>query len=36
VIVAGASQRILEVFKLTRVDTIIPLVATVEEAESRA
>jgi anti-sigma B factor antagonist len=33
VIVAGATSRVLEVFKMTRVDTIIPLTASVEEAE---
>jgi anti-sigma B factor antagonist len=33
VIVAGASERVLELFKLTRVDTLIPIVATVEEAD---
>lgn len=36
VIVAGASPRILELFKLTRVDTIIPLAPSVEEAEASA
>lgn len=35
VIAAGASNRVLELFKLTRVDTVIPLAGTVEEAESR-
>ncbi len=33
-IVAGVSPRVLELFKMTRVDTIISLVATVEEAEA--
>jgi len=32
-IAAGASPRVLQLFKLTKVDTIIPLAATVEEAE---
>jgi anti-sigma B factor antagonist len=36
VIVAGASSRILDVFKVTRVDNIIPMAASVEEAEARA
>lgn len=34
VIVAGTSNRVMELFRLTHVDTIIPLAATVEEAES--
>jgi anti-anti-sigma factor len=34
-IVAGAGNRVVELFKLTRVDTIIPLAATVEAAEAR-
>jgi anti-sigma B factor antagonist len=34
VIAAGASPRILELFKMTHVDTIIPLTATIEEAEA--
>jgi anti-anti-sigma factor len=32
-IAAGASPRVLEVFKMTKVDSVIPLTATVEEAE---
>jgi anti-sigma B factor antagonist len=36
VIVAGATSRVLEIFKMTRVDTIIPLTASVEEAEALA
>jgi anti-sigma B factor antagonist len=35
-IVAGASSRVLELFKLTKVDTVIPLAATVEAAEAKA
>jgi anti-sigma B factor antagonist len=35
-IVAGVSQRGLELFKMTKVDTVIPLADTVEEAEARA
>ena len=34
--VAGTSLRVLELFKLTRVDTIIPMTASVEEAEALA
>jgi len=30
----GVNSRALELFKLTRVDTLIPLFATVEEAEA--
>ncbi len=32
-IVAGVSNRVLELFKLTRVDTIIPMVASVDDAQ---
>ena len=35
-VVAGASPRVLELFKLTHVDTVIPLAASVEEAERLA
>jgi anti-sigma B factor antagonist len=35
VIVAGTCERVLELFKMTRVDAIIPLAASVEEAEAR-
>ena len=35
-IVAGASSRVLELFKLTRVDRIIPLSDSVEAAEADA
>jgi anti-sigma B factor antagonist len=34
-IAAGVSTRVLELFKMTRVDTVIPMAATVEEAEER-
>ncbi len=34
-IVAGACPRILELFKLSNVDGLIPTAATVEEAETR-
>ena len=36
VIAAGVSSRVMELFKLTKVDTVIPLAGTVEEAEARA
>jgi anti-anti-sigma factor len=35
-IAAGVSSRVLELFKLTKVDTVIPITATVEEAEAKA
>jgi len=35
-IVAGVNPRVLELFKMTRVDTVIPITASVEEAEARA
>jgi len=34
-IIAGVSSRVMELFKMTRVDSVIPMAATVEEAESR-
>jgi anti-sigma B factor antagonist len=34
-IAAGLSPRVREVFHITKVDSIIPMTATVEEAESR-
>jgi anti-sigma B factor antagonist len=34
--VAGTTPRVLELFKLTRVYTVIPLTASVEEAEALA
>jgi anti-anti-sigma factor len=33
-IVAGVNNRVRELFRLTKVDTIIPMAASVEEAES--
>jgi anti-anti-sigma factor len=33
-IAAGAGPRVVQLFKLTRVDTFIPMVATVDEAEA--
>jgi anti-sigma B factor antagonist len=35
-IVSGVSPRVHELFKMTKVDTIIPQAATVDEAESGA
>jgi anti-sigma B factor antagonist len=35
-IAVGVSPRVLELFKLTKVDAVIPMTATVEEAEARA
>jgi anti-sigma B factor antagonist len=32
-IVAGANNRVLDLFKVTKVDTVLPLVATIEAAE---
>ena len=34
-IAVGISPRVREVFHITRMDTVIPMVATVEEAEAR-
>jgi anti-sigma B factor antagonist len=34
VIAAGTNYRVLELFKLTKVDCLIPLAETVEQAES--
>jgi anti-sigma B factor antagonist len=34
-IVSGVSGRVKELFTLTKVDTVIPMAATIEEAESR-
>ena len=33
-VVSGANNRILDLFKVTKVDTILPLVATLEDAEA--
>jgi len=33
-VVVGASGRLMELFKVTRVDTVLPLATTVEEAEA--
>lgn len=32
VVVAGSSQNVLQLFKFTKVDTLLPLAATIEEA----
>jgi anti-anti-sigma factor len=34
-VVAGASPRVREVFRITKMDAVIPLVATMEEAEAK-
>jgi anti-sigma B factor antagonist len=34
--VAGINGRVIELFKLTGADTVIPITATVEEAEAQA
>ena len=34
-VAAGLTPRVRELFKLTKMDSVIPIVATVEEAESR-
>lgn len=36
VVVAGASPRILDLFKITRVDSVLAMTPTVEEAEALA
>ena len=33
-VVAGANNRVMDLFKITRVDKVLPLVATVEEADA--
>jgi anti-anti-sigma factor len=35
-IVAGVNSRVMELFKVMKVDTVIPLVVTLEEAEGKA
>lgn len=35
-VAAGVNSRVMELFKLTKVDTVIPLAGTVEEAEAEA
>ena len=34
-IVSGVSSRVMELFRMTRVDRVIPLAASVEEAEAQ-
>ena len=34
--VVGASGRLLDLFKVTKVDSVLPLAASVEEAEAKA
>lgn len=33
-VVAGANNRVMDLFKVTKVDTVLPLVATIEDADS--
>jgi anti-anti-sigma factor len=33
-VIAGSSQRVLELFKITKVDGILPLTASVEDADT--
>jgi anti-anti-sigma factor len=33
-VVCGANTRVMDLFKVTKVDTILPLTATLEEAEA--
>jgi anti-anti-sigma regulatory factor len=33
-IVAGMSPKVRELFKITKMDTVIPIATTVEEAEN--
>jgi len=33
-VVCGANSRVMDLFKVTKVDTILPLTATLEEAEN--
>lgn len=35
-IISGANSRVMDLFKVTKVDSILPLTATIEEAEARA
>jgi anti-sigma B factor antagonist len=35
-VVTGANSRVLDLFKITRVDGVLPLAATVEDAEADA
>ncbi|HEY2472760.1 MAG TPA: STAS domain-containing protein [Terracidiphilus sp.] len=33
-VVAGANNRILDLFKVTKVDSVLPMAATIDEAEA--
>ena len=33
-IVVGANNRVMDLFKVTKVDTVLPLVGTIEDAEA--
>jgi len=33
-VVAGANSRVMDLFKVTKVDTVLPLVRTIEDAEA--
>jgi len=33
-VVVGANNRVLDLFKVTKVDTVLPLVSTMDEAEA--
>jgi anti-anti-sigma factor len=35
-VIAAANGRVMDLFKVTKVDSVLPLSATVEEAETRA
>ena len=35
-IVSGANNRVMDLFKITKVDTVLPLAASIEEAETDA
>ena len=34
-VVVGASGRLMDLFKVTKVDSVLPLAATIEEAEAK-
>src|ERR1700752_541180 len=33
-VVVGANNRVLDLFKVTKVDTVLPMVSTIEQAEA--
>jgi anti-sigma B factor antagonist len=35
-VVAAANGRVMDLFKVTKVDTVLPLATSVEEAEAKA